>query len=160
MKEINVNQITEAIASMAADIACIYDPAVFNAIQKASRNERDEKSKTVMDMLLSNAEIAQKERIPLCQDTGLMIVWLHVGQDVHFVGGNVNEAVNEGEIKKKKYSLSAGQYFDVKIEYVELTQEEFNEKMNTYQNQLQEYFLESTRLQKEIIEQLKKVKYE
>lgn len=69
-------------------------------------------------------------------------------------------AVTYDEIKKKKYSLSAGQYFDVKIEYVELTQEEFNEKMNTYQNQLQEYFLESTRLQKEIIEQLKKVKYE
>ena len=69
-------------------------------------------------------------------------------------------AVTYDEIKNKKYSLSAGQYFDVKIEYVELTQEEFNEKMNTYQNQLQEYFLESTRLQKEIIEQLKKVKYE
>ena len=69
-------------------------------------------------------------------------------------------AVTYDEIKKKKYSLSAGQYFDVKIEYVELTQEEFNEKMNTYQNQLQEYFLESTRLQKEIIEQLKKLKYE
>lgn len=96
MKEINVNQITEAIAFMAADIACIYDPAVFSAIQKASSNERDEKSKTVMDMLLKNAEIAKKERIPLCQDTGLMIVWLHVGQDVHFVGGNINEAVNEG----------------------------------------------------------------
>lgn len=68
--------------------------------------------------------------------------------------------VTYDEIKEKKYSLSAGQYFDVKIEYVELTQEEFNEKMNTYQNQLQEYFLESNRLQKEIIEKLKKVKYE
>lgn len=69
-------------------------------------------------------------------------------------------AVTYDEIKEKKYSLSAGQYFDVKIEYVELTQEEFNEKMNIYQNQLQEYFLESNRLQKEIIEKLKKVKYE
>ena len=69
-------------------------------------------------------------------------------------------AVTYDEIKEKKYSLSAGQYFDVKIEYFELTQEEFNEKMNTYQNQLQEYFLESNRLQKEIIEKLKKVKYE
>lgn len=69
-------------------------------------------------------------------------------------------AVTYDEIKEKKYSLSAGQYFDVKIEYVELTQEEFNEKLNTYQNQLQEYFLESNRLQKEIIEKLKKVKYE
>ena len=62
--------------------------------------------------------------------------------------------------RRSLHIISAGQYFDVKIEYVELTQEEFNEKMNTYQNQLQEYFLESNRLQKEIIEQLKKVKYE
>lgn len=95
MKEINVNQITEAIASMAADIACIYDPAVFSAIQKASSNERDENQNS-HGYAFKNAEIAQKERIPLCQDTGLMIVWLHVGQDVHFVGGNINEAVNEG----------------------------------------------------------------
>lgn len=70
MKEINVNQITEAIASMAADIACIYDPAVFSAIQKASSNERDEKSKTVMDMLLKMQKLLKRKeflyvRIPV-----------------------------------------------------------------------------------------------
>lgn len=69
-------------------------------------------------------------------------------------------AVTYDEIKEKKYSLSAGQYFDVKIEYVELTQEEFNEKMGTYQNQLQEYFSESNKLQKEILDQLGKIKFE
>lgn len=69
-------------------------------------------------------------------------------------------AVTYDEIKEKKYSLSAGQYFDVKIEYVELTQEEFNEKMRTYQNQLQEYFSESNKLQKEILDQLGKIKFE
>ena len=69
-------------------------------------------------------------------------------------------AVTYDEIKEKKYSLSAGQYFDVKIEYVELTQEEFNEKMGTYQNQLQEYFSESNKLQKEILYQLGKIKFE
>lgn len=69
-------------------------------------------------------------------------------------------AVTYNEIKEKKYSLSAGQYFDVKIEYVELTQDEFNTKVADYTSKLQEYFSEGEKLQKEIMEQLKKVKYE
>ena len=69
-------------------------------------------------------------------------------------------AVTYDEIKAKKYSLSAGQYFDVKIEYAELSQEEFEERMLTYATQLQQYFEEGSRLQTEIMENLKKVKYE
>lgn len=69
-------------------------------------------------------------------------------------------AVTYEEIKAKKYSLSAGQYFDVKIEYVELSQDEFQERMLAYAAQLQQYFDESSKLQTEIMEQLKKVKYE
>ena len=69
-------------------------------------------------------------------------------------------AVTYDEIKAKKYSLLAGQYFDVKIEYVELTQDEFNAKMAEFTNELQNYFTEGEKLQKEIMEQLKKVKYE
>ena len=69
-------------------------------------------------------------------------------------------AVTYDEIKAKKYSLSAGQYFDVKIEYVELTQDEFNDRMLAYATQLQEYFEEGSRLQAEILEQLKRMKYE
>lgn len=69
-------------------------------------------------------------------------------------------AVTYDEIIAKKYSLSAGQYFDVKIEYVELSQEEFIEKMQGYQTKLQEYFDEGSKHQEEIMEQLKKVKYE
>lgn len=64
------------------------------------------------------------------------------------------------EIIAKKYALAAGQYFDVKIEYVDMTPEEFNEKMAGYQAELVKLFDESDKLQKEIIEQLKKVKYE
>lgn len=69
-------------------------------------------------------------------------------------------AVTYDEIKAKKYSLAAGQYFDVKIEYVELTQDEFNAKMAEYTANLQALFAESNELQVEIMEQLKKVKYE
>lgn len=69
-------------------------------------------------------------------------------------------AVTYDEIKEKKYSLAAGQYFDVKIDYVELTQEEFQAKMDEYQAKLREYFAEGDKLKADIMEQLKKVKYE
>ena len=73
---------------------------------------------------------------------------------------DLSVAVTYEEIREKKYSLAAGQYFDVKLEYVELTQEEFQAKMDEYQAKLQEYFDEGDKLKTEIMEQLKKVKYE
>ena len=69
-------------------------------------------------------------------------------------------SVTYDQIEKKNYSLAAGQYFEVKIEYVDLTVEEFNEKMNAYQTELTDLFEEGNKLQEEILEQLKKVKYE
>jgi type I restriction enzyme M protein len=69
-------------------------------------------------------------------------------------------AVTYDEIIAKKNSLAAGQYFDVKIEYVELTRDEFNEKMASYSAELDKYFAESNALQEEIKKQLGKVKYE
>lgn len=69
-------------------------------------------------------------------------------------------AVTYDEIIAKKYSLSAGQYFDVKIEYVDLTQEEFQQRMAEYAKNLQELFDEGNAIQADIMEQLKKVKYE
>lgn len=69
-------------------------------------------------------------------------------------------AVTYDEIIAKKNSLAAGQYFDVKIEYIELTQDEFNAKMASYSAELDKYFAESNALQEEIKKQLGKVKYE
>lgn len=68
--------------------------------------------------------------------------------------------VTYDEIKEKKYSLAAGQYYDVKIEYIPLTQEEFTAKINGYTDELQKLFAEGDKLQKEIVELLMKVKYE
>jgi len=69
-------------------------------------------------------------------------------------------AVTYDEIIAKKYSLAAGQYFDVKIEYIELTQDEFNAKMAEFKSELQSFFNEGNALQAEIMKQLGKVKYE
>ena len=68
--------------------------------------------------------------------------------------------VDYKQIEQKKMSFSAGQYFEVKIEYVELTQEEFNTKMTEYADTLKDFFAEGNKLQNEILEQLKKVRYE
>lgn len=69
-------------------------------------------------------------------------------------------AVDYKQIEQKKLSFSAGQYFEVKIEYVELTQEEFNSRMTEYADTLKELFAEGNKLQNEILEQLKMVRYE
>jgi len=63
------------------------------------------------------------------------------------------------DIKQKKYSLSAGQYFDIKIEYVDITEEEFNSRMQQHQQNLQQMFDESHTLEQDIMEQLKKLKF-
>ena len=68
-------------------------------------------------------------------------------------------AVSYDEIKEKGYSLSAGQYFDIKIEYVDITEEEFNQRMAEYESKLTEMFAESHRLESEILAQLKTLKF-
>ena len=70
-----------------------------------------------------------------------------------------SKKVSFEDIKQKKYSLSAGQYFDIKIEYVDITEEEFNASMNCHKQRLQQMFEESHKLENEIIEQLKKLKF-
>lgn len=78
----------------------------------------------------------------------------------HKVEDDFTVSVTYDQIKEKNYSFAAGQYFDVKIEYVDLTPEQFQEKMTAYQNELTELFDEGNRLQEEILSQLKKVKYD
>lgn len=68
--------------------------------------------------------------------------------------------VSYDDIKSKNYSLSAGQYFEVKIEYVELSEEEFEEKMNTYKSNLEKYFAEGRSLEEDILERLEMLSYE
>lgn len=68
--------------------------------------------------------------------------------------------VNFDEIKEKNYSFSAGQYFDIKIEYTDISPEEFAEKMTNYENNLKQYFKESRDLENQIFSQLNSLKYD
>ena len=68
-------------------------------------------------------------------------------------------AITYDEIKEKSYSLSAGQYFDIKIDYVDITEEEFNARMVEYKRTLTEQFAESRRLEAEIMRQLDSLQF-
>lgn len=70
-----------------------------------------------------------------------------------------SKVVSFADIKEKKYSLSAGQYFDIKIEYVDITEEEFNSRMNQHKENLKQMFAEGRELEKEIMAQLEKLKF-
>lgn len=96
MKEIKASDVTETVAHL-FEHSCYYLPQdVLAALKKASEEEESPVCRDVYDRMLQNAEIAGKEQIPLCQDTGFSVVWLELGQEVHVTGGDLYTAVNEG----------------------------------------------------------------
>ena len=96
MKEIHVSKISEAICEMVQKINFEYPQDIEYLLKKSEQTERSVIGKQTLQLLSENARIAKEERIPICQDTGMVIVFIQIGQDVHFVGGNLNEAINEG----------------------------------------------------------------
>ena len=96
MKEIHCNDIAQAVARLAID-ACYRLPAdMVEAMRKSREVEPSPVGRTILDQLLKNAGIAAEGQIPLCQDTGITVVFAEIGQDVHIVGGAFEDAVNEG----------------------------------------------------------------
>ena len=70
----------------------------MNAFRDAKQKESSAVGNMVIDMLIKNAEVAKEKGIPLCQDTGMVVAFVEVGQEVHFVNGNITEAINKGVI--------------------------------------------------------------
>lgn len=96
MREIDVKELTKKIKEACGKIAVYYNKDILQALKDGYLNEEGDKSKIALEMLLENADIARNENIPICQDTGMITVYLEVGQDVHFINGNVNEAIQKG----------------------------------------------------------------
>lgn len=96
MREIDVAQVTEAVARLAVEACTHLGDDVVAFFEKAIEREQSETGRDVLAQLLENANLARERNLPLCQDTGLAVVFLEVGQDVHLVGGDLEEAVNEG----------------------------------------------------------------
>ena len=96
MREIQVARVTQAVKNAA--IAANYEagPDLLAALVRGEREEESTSGKEIFRQLLENARIASQERIPLCQDCGLVVVFLELGQDVHLVGGDLEAAIHEG----------------------------------------------------------------
>ena len=96
MREIDAKQITETVAQMCKEAAYYLPDDVYNAMKKARETETSPVGQNVLDQIIRNAEIAKAEDRPYCQDTGMTIVCLEVGQDLHITGGLLEDAVNAG----------------------------------------------------------------
>lgn len=96
MREIDVTKITEALSDMCMSINYELSDDMKRALKDAQEKETAALGKQILGILDENMEIAKTEKIPICQDTGMAVVFLKVGQDVHFIGGNIEDAINEG----------------------------------------------------------------
>lgn len=93
VKVVNTDTIKEKIIEALKDLCVVYPEDIFSSLLKA-KDEEDGRAKTAMDMLVENARIAKEENIPICQDTGMTIVYMHIGKGIVF-DGDINKAINE-----------------------------------------------------------------
>lgn len=96
MREIPAEEITAAVAKLAVDACCELPKEMREAFERARTTEPSPVGRDILDQLLENADIAKREQVPICQDTGLAVVFADIGQDVHITGGDFVEAVNRG----------------------------------------------------------------
>ena len=96
IREIDARQVTETVSRLLQEGCYHLSDDVISALRGAGEREESPAARTVLAKLLENAEIAAHDEIPLCQDTGMAVVFLELGQDVHIAGGDLCEAVQEG----------------------------------------------------------------
>ena len=96
MREIEVSKIIDVVEKLCIDANNHLPCDVKKAIEKCRACEDGEIACGVLDNIIENYNIADRENVPICQDTGMACVFLEIGQDVHFVGGDLTDAINEG----------------------------------------------------------------
>jgi len=96
MREVHVSAIADAVKKLCMDANWSLEPDMLRAFDRALGTERSAAGKQVLTILKQNAEMARTRRIPYCQDTGMVICFVELGQDVHVTGGALYDAINEG----------------------------------------------------------------
>jgi len=96
MRELDVKIITEEVAKLCIEANKHLPKDLTNCISCAAKNETEALPKGIMEDLIENLNAAKELDIPICQDTGMAVIFAEIGQDVHFVGGSFEKAVNEG----------------------------------------------------------------
>lgn len=96
MRNIEVSEITKNIKEMCIEANHFLSDDMKCALDTANRNEKSALGKQVLDQLKENLAIAGQDMIPICQDTGMAVIFMEIGQEVHFEGGSLEDAINEG----------------------------------------------------------------
>ena len=96
MREISTQKITDEVKKMCISANCNLNPDIYSALNTALETEPSPVGCEMLRQLIQNADIARTENIPICQDTGLAVVFVTIGQEVHISGGFLEEAINEG----------------------------------------------------------------
>lgn len=96
MREINVSEVTKTVSKLCMD-SCYYLPEELLAkFKSAVVEEESPLGREILGTIIENAELAKRKAVPICQDTGLTVVFMEIGQDVHFVGGDLYTAIHAG----------------------------------------------------------------
>lgn len=96
IREINTSEITKVVKEMCIEANHFLSKDMDEVLKKATKEETSEIGKKILDQLQENLKIAGEEMIPICQDTGMAVFFVEVGQDVHFTGDLIENAINEG----------------------------------------------------------------
>ena len=96
MRELSIIEITKNIKEMCIEANYFLTEDMKNALENARIKEESEVGKKVLQQLEENLNIASTDLIPICQDTGMAVIFMEIGQDVHFTDGNLDDAINEG----------------------------------------------------------------
>ena len=96
MRIINVKDIREVVAKLCKQACYVVTPDLKAAFTKAQSSESSSLGKDILGKILQNAKLAEEGVAPICQDTGMTVVFVQIGQDVHIEGGYIEDAINEG----------------------------------------------------------------
>jgi fumarate hydratase subunit alpha len=96
VREIDVGLISAEIGEMCIDVNYHLSPDMVKILREKGAEETSDTGRSILGQLEANLRIADEDMIPICQDTGMAVVFLKIGQDVHLTGGDITEAVNEG----------------------------------------------------------------
>ncbi len=99
MREVNVSEVTKTVKELVIKANKFLPDELCSLIEKAGEGETAELPKKIMGELVNNLDAAKELDVPICQDTGMAVLFVDIGQDVHFVGGDLYSAINEGVAK-------------------------------------------------------------
>ena len=96
MRELHVNEVRAAVAQMVIDANCSIGEGMLACLERCRDQEDKTLSRNVLDMIVRNDRLAEERMVAMCQDTGMAVFRVQVGQDIHFVGGSLDQAIHDG----------------------------------------------------------------